>query len=192
MCGRYTLKKDIQVNKMHGISIKRSYNISPGSTVDLLASDHMRLKWSYSPPWAKSHMNLINARYETIHEKPSFKDAKRCVFIADGWYEWNRFFDYKKRENVKQAYYHHLDGDIFYMAGLHNAKGCCIVTKEASEKFKDIHHRQPFLLTDEQISDWLSGEPFIKDRCSSLIIIDKVSSLVNTPKNNSPECIEPI
>ena len=192
MCGRYTLKNDKQVKKMHGISIKRSYNISPGSTVDLLASDHMRLKWSYSPPWAKSHMNLINARYETIHEKPSFKDAKRCVFIADGWYEWNRFFDYKKRENVKQAYYHHLDGDIFYMAGLHNAKGCCIVTKGASEKFKDIHHRQPFLLTDEQISDWLSGEPFIKDRCSSSIIIDKVSSLVNTPTNNSPECIEPL
>ena len=89
-------------------------------------------------------------------------------------------------------YYHHLDGDIFYMAGLHNEKGCCIVTKEASEKFKDIHHRQPFLLTDEQISDWLSGEPFIKDRCSSSIIIDKVSSFVNTPKNNSPDCIEPI
>ena len=83
MCGRYTLKNDKQVKKMHGISIKRSYNISPGSTVDLLASDHMRLKWSYSPPWAKSHMNLINARYETIHEKPSFKDAKRCVFIVD-------------------------------------------------------------------------------------------------------------
>ena len=78
------------------------------------------------------------------------------------------------------------------MAGLHNERGCCIVTKGASEKFKDIHHRQPFLLTDEQISDWLSGEPFIKDRCSSSIIIDKVSSLVNTPKNNSPECIEPI
>ena len=128
-------------------------------------------------------MNLINARYETIHEKPSFKDAKRCVFIVDGWYEWNRFFDYKKRENAKQAYYHHLDGDIFYMAGLHNEKGCCIVTKEASEKLKEIHHRQPFLL---------SGEPFIKDRCTSSIIIDKVSSLVNTPKNNSPECIEPI
>ena len=100
MCGRYTLKNDKQVKKIHGISIKRSYNISPGSTVDLLASDHMRLKWSYSPPWAKSHMNLINARYETIYEKPSFKDAKRCVFIVDGWYEWNRFFDYKKREEL--------------------------------------------------------------------------------------------
>ena len=59
-------------------------------------------------------------------------------------------------------------------------------------KAKEIHHRQPFLLSDEQISDWLSGEPFIKDRCTSSIIIDKVSSLVNTPKNNSPECIEPI
>ena len=59
---------------------KEAGNISPGGTVDLISSDHMRLKWSYSP-WAKSHMNLINARYETIHEKPSFKDASDVYLL---------------------------------------------------------------------------------------------------------------
>ena len=188
MCGRFVISED----NVLGISYRKNFNITPSSNIPVKTSKaSLLMRWSYGPSW-KPDMDLINCRSETIHEKPSFKDAKRCVFIVDGWYEWNRFFDYKKRENAKQAYYHHLDGDIFYMAGLHNEKGCCIVTKEASEKFKDIHHRQPFLLTDEQISDWLSGEPFIKDRCSSSIIIDKVSSLVNTPKNNSPECIEPV
>ena len=143
---------------MHGISIKRSYNISPGSTVDLLSSDHMRLKWSYSPPWAKSHMNLINARYETIHEKPSFKDAKRCVFIMDGWYEWKRYFDWKRRENIKDPYYHHLNSNLIYTAGLYNDSGCVCVTKEAEKPISVIHNRQPLLLEEDQIQKWLIRE----------------------------------
>ena len=191
MCGRFSLSNKNDVKSKFDIDIKPRYNISPGSEVDVLAGGPFKLTWNLSPPWAKKPMNLINARYETLHEKPSFKDTARCVFIVDGWYEWKRFFDWKKRENRNQPFYHHLGGELFFIAGVYNDSGCAIVTKGASKELKNIHPRQPFLLIENQISHWLSGDEFIKDRCSSEIQIHKVSTYVNSPKNDSIECMTP-
>ena len=191
MCGRFSLSNKNDVKSKFDIDIKPRYNISPGSEVDVLAGGPFKLTWNLSPPWAKKPMNLINARYETLHEKPSFKDTARCVFIVDGWYEWKRFFDWKKRENRNQPFYHHLGGELFFIAGVYNDSGCAIVTKGASKELKNIHPRQPFLLIENQISHWLSGDEFIKDRCSSGIQIHKVSTYVNSPKNDSIECMTP-
>ena len=104
MCGRFTLTNKDKVKKKFDIDLDESFNICPSTEILVLTNKLENIKWGYSPHWAKSPMNLINARYETIHEKPSFKDAKRCVFIMDGWYEWKRYFDWKRRETVSYTH----------------------------------------------------------------------------------------
>ena len=89
MCGRFTLKNKKAVKEKLGIDIKPSYNITPAQNILIFDSkSSLYINWSYSPNWAKQPMNLINARYETLHLKPSFKNCKRCLVIADGWFEW--------------------------------------------------------------------------------------------------------
>ena len=192
MCGRYTLTNKNKVKKKFNIDIEKDFNICPSKKILVLTSDIKEIKWSYSPSWAKKPMNLINARYETISEKPSFKDAKRCVFIMDGWYEWKRYFNWKRRENIKDPFYHHLNSELIYVGGLYNESGCLCVTKESVLPISNIHHRQPLLLEEEQIEKWLQGDFIIKDRVSTKIQIHKVSHYVNTPKNNDYKCVQPI
>jgi putative SOS response-associated peptidase YedK len=192
MCGRYTLTNKAVVKKKFDIDLHENFNVCPSMDVVILTNKIKRIKWGYSPLWAKSPMNLINARFETIHEKPSFKDSKRCVFIMDGWYEWKRYFDWKKRQNVKDPYYHHLNSNLIYVGGLYNETGCVCVTKESVKPISDIHNRQPILLEEDQIQKWLSGDYIIKDTISKNILIHKVSSYVNSPKNNDHKCVQPI
>ena len=142
------------------------------------------MNWSYSPSWAKTPMNIINARIETLDEKPSFKEAKRCVFLTDGWYEWKRWFDWKRRENNKDPYYHTIDDNIIHMAGIYNSTGCAIVTQQSLGMLKEIHHRQPVLLGDDEINEWLAGETVQNSKVSESIDVYKVSTYVNSVKNN--------
>ena len=86
MCGRYTLTNKKEVKRKFKIDIVQNFNICPSSKVLVYTNKPEWMEWNYSPSWAKKPMNLINARYETIDEKPSFKDMNRCVFIMDGWY----------------------------------------------------------------------------------------------------------
>ena len=88
MCGRYTLRDSLKVSARFGIDLKASYNIAQSNSVLTITDQPQSMKWSYNPSWAKKPMNLINARSETLREKPSFKMAKRCLIVADGWYEW--------------------------------------------------------------------------------------------------------
>ena len=118
MCGRYTLKNKDAVKELYGIDIKPNYNVAPSSEVIVLSSGPNIMKWSYSPSWAKKPMNIINARVETLDEKPSFRESKRCVFITDGWYEWKRWFDWERRENKKVPYYHTNSNKIIHIAGI--------------------------------------------------------------------------
>ena len=98
MCGRFTLKENKKVKKNFNIDIKPSYNISPFTNVLVLdeKANPSLMRWLFNPSWSKKPMNLINARSETLQEKPSFKNVKRCVFIADGWYEWQTIQKSKK------------------------------------------------------------------------------------------------
>ena len=112
-----------------------------------------------------------------MYEKPSFKNTERCIFILNGWYEW------KKEINEKQPYYFSTN-DIFFMGGLKNNNGCCIVTKEANTKLSFIHKRQPILLKEKEISNWLMGENFFDSELDNEIKITKISKKVNNPKNN--------
>ena len=98
MCGRYTLTNKKEIKRKYNINIEPNFNICPTSKVLTYTNKPEWMEWNYSPPWAKNPMNLINARYETINEKPSFKNMKRCVFIMDGWYEWKRERERERRE----------------------------------------------------------------------------------------------
>ena len=87
MCGRYTLRDIRTIQNEYGLNIRESFNTAPGQNVLTLTDQPEFMRWSYNPTWAKKSMNLINARSETLTEKPSFKMAKRCLILADGWYE---------------------------------------------------------------------------------------------------------
>ena len=109
------------------------------------------MKWNYSPTWAKQPLNIINARSETLHEKPSFKNTERCIFVADGYYEWMR------TNNSKTPYFHYFERDLMYFGGLYNSSsGCCIVTRESYKNISFIHHRQPVLLEEHDFDSWIS------------------------------------
>ena len=190
MCGRFTLKNKNKIKELYDIDIKPNYNVSPSSRVVVLTSGPQMMNWSYSPSWAKTPMNIINARIETLDEKPSFKEAKRCVFLTDGWYEWKRWFDWKRRENNKDPYYHTVDNNIIHMAGIYNSTGCAIVTQQSLGVLKEIHHRQPVLLRDDEINEWLAGLTVQNSKVSESIDVYKVSTYVNSVKNNDQRCVE--
>lgn len=190
MCGRFTLKNKEKVKELYDIDIVPNYNVSPSSQVVVLTSGPEMMNWSYSPSWAKTPMNIINARIETLDEKPSFKEAKRCVFLTDGWYEWKRWFDWKRRENNKDPHYHTIDDNIIHMAGIYNSTGCAIVTQQSLGVLKEIHHRQPVLLGDDEINEWLAGATVQNSKVSESIDVYKVSTYVNSVKNNDERCVE--
>ena len=112
---------------------RENYNIAPSAILTITEVPEWR-KWSYSPSWAKEPMNLINARSETVREKPSFKESNPCLVLADGWYEW------KRDGETKQPYFFHMGHQMFYIAGIYNETGCALLTKEANEKLSPIHH----------------------------------------------------
>ena len=132
-------------------------------------------------------MNIINARSETLNEKPSFKMAKRCTIVADGWFEWHRNGD------KKQPYFFHLNNNIFLFAGIYNeyqgVNGCAIITKEANENLGKVHHRMPILLENNEARNWLQGEDVYASNLSEQIEYYPVSTMVNSPRNNNEVCV---
>ena len=90
MCGRFTNKDPQAIYEEYKIDIRANYNVTPSSSVLTITDKPEMMLWAYNPTWAKKPFNLINARSETLNEKPSFRMAKRCLIIADGWYEWLR------------------------------------------------------------------------------------------------------
>lgn len=144
-------------------------------------------QWGYSPSWADKPMNLINARVETLNAKPSFREAARCVMVADGWYEW------QQGTSAKQPYYHRShEGSLLLFAGIYNDHGACIVTREAAEKLANIHHRQPLLLSTETMIQWLSSNAtpgsFVTED-QPTIEAYPVSQRVNKPAHNDPSLL---
>ena len=187
MCGRFVLSNFTDVKDFHNVLIEPSYNIAP-SHHTLIINKEMRpdfLEWGYSPIWAKKPMNLINAKYESLDIKPSFKDYETCVFVADGWFEWQN-----NSKGEKHPIFIHADNKIFYFAGIKNASGAAIVTIDAHPSLTNIHHRQPMFLDRLETSFWLKD----KQKVSSSSLLERikshpVSKYVNSPINNDQRCI---
>lgn len=199
--------KEVEVEDFKG-----NYNASPGQNILIRKNESPdRLtyaKWGLIPFWAKDPSignKMINARAETISEKSSFKNAfnkRRCLIPAGGFYEW------KKEESAKRKtpYFIFLkDRSLFYFAGLwekwKNSQGetietTTIITTKPNEMMKDLHHRMPVILEKENALNWLSKEN--KDNLLNLLnpidasLLDAyiVSTMVNSPSNNSASLIE--
>ncbi|WP_404451428.1 SOS response-associated peptidase [Virgibacillus necropolis] len=220
MCGRYTLlREEVEILKEFGIqhsidSFQPSYNIAPGQNI--LAVIHNGkdkragyLKWGLVPSWSsdeKIGYKMINARSETVHQKPSFKKLlkrKRCLIIADSFYEWKKTDEAKQPKRIQLA-----DRKLFAFAGLwdkwedddRNLFTCTILTKEANGFMQDIHHRMPIILPKDKEDEWISPNEmdagsaynFLQSIQVDDLKAHNVSSHVNTAKNNGPSCIEPL
>ncbi|WP_394239455.1 SOS response-associated peptidase [Niallia oryzisoli] len=224
MCGRFTLSASFpKIIDRFAIEAaieeelySASYNIAPSHSVLSVINDGRRnrlgyLKWGLIPSWAKDEkvgFKLINARAETLAEKPSFREAytnRRCLVIADSFYEWKRQ-DQKNKTPMRIK----LKSDaLFAMAGLwerwkspegKTIYSCTVITTTPNDLVKDIHDRMPVILKREDEQTWL--DPTIRTPQElnrlltplpeGLIEAYEVSSLVNSPKNNSPQLIQKI
>ena len=148
---------------------------------------------------------MINARAETVPEKPSFRRAfrsRRCLILADGFYEW------RKTYSGKQPYYMRMkDGSPFAFAGLWESwkngreiRSCAIITTEANELVGEVHNRMPVILHPEDYELWLDPDFGEKEPLADLLRpypanemeAYPVSRRVNSPSNDDPDCVRPV
>lgn len=221
MCGRFVLEHSPeQLMKLYRLSsapdLSQRYNIAPSQQVAVVRQQNggdrelTSLQWGLIPSWSKDSAigyKLINARSETVHEKPSFKQAfhaRRCVIPASGFYEW------EKRGKEKIPHYIHLrDGDIMSLAGLwerwkspegEELETCTILTTAANSLVIRLHDRMPVLLHRAEFDIWLDRENDDVNRITELFQpypsyqLEEyvVTRDVNSPRNDSPDCIIPI
>ena len=207
MCGRYVVTKP--VTKTVGLvktNIKvedtDNYNAHPTQKLPIIKSytngkTIEQCSWGMVPSWAqdkKDFKPLINARLETLVEKVSFKrliQTSRCVIVADGYYEW------KRDEKEKVPYYFmRTNNSLMFFAAIHQNNQFCIITREATSKIKDIHHREPLIINEEQISNYLNIKKEGMDVLQAIGPADlkfhEVSKDVNKPINNDASLIKSI
>jgi putative SOS response-associated peptidase YedK len=219
MCGRYTLARSQQeLSERFGIKqlfldYKPRYNLAPGQDLPVIFNSGGKItlescQWGLIPSWVKDLQKtrpLINARAETVLEKPSFKKAiiaRRCLVPADGFYEW------KSAGSLKRPFFiHRPDSAIFAFAGIwdewKNAEGVpvrtfSIITTQANKTMSAVHDRMPVILSAESEQRWL--DPTLVDPakllcllapCSDdLITMHQVSTQVNSVKHDSVDLIE--
>ena len=219
MCGRFALDAPSK-NLTHHFKLKQAvtleprYNIAPSQSVVIIreSANTQKLstvRWGLIPHWAREEKigyRLINARAETVAEKPSFRDAfrsRRCLIPATGFYEW------KHEGRMKQPYFIQMkDGDLFAMAGIWETwqspngktiESCAIITTEANTIVGQIHDRMPAILPVQNYNSWLtpqgnkkSFQDYLKPYPPSEMTAYQVSSMVNNIKNEGEECIRGI
>ncbi|BBN99344.1 SOS response-associated peptidase [Sporolactobacillus terrae] len=221
MCGRFTLIAPFEY-LIYRFQIKHAsgearyqpnYNVAPGqnivAVVNSSGGNRMGfLRWGLIPSWAKDEKigwKLINARAESIAEKPSFRHAfrrRRCLIVADSFYEWTH---QTPREKVPFRFVM-KSGSLFAMAGLWDSwqtkdqqliHSCTIITTEANSIMRPIHDRMPVILNHEDEARWLNASSDPKKLLDLLRPYDsgqmdcyEVSRDVNSPRNNAPYLIE--
>ena len=206
MCGRYVITNPIsKTEKVIKSAIQveeiENYNAHPYQKLPVIkkyknGNTLENLKWGIVPSWAKDKdfKALINARVETIDEKISFKKLIkdfRCVAVANGFYEW------KREEKVKIPYYFvREDRKPIFFAGIYENNQFCLITEEANENIKAIHHRQPVILSQTDINRYLnleiSGQNFLKECKKPNLVFHEVTKDVNKPTNNTASLIQNI
>jgi len=206
MCGRYVVKNPVTktsslVKSAIQVENNENYNAHPNQKLPVIkkyknGNTLENLKWGLVPNWAKNKdfKSLINARIETIDEKISFKKLiknKRCVAVADGFYEWRR------EEKVKTPHYFvRKDNNTIYFAGIYENDQFCLITEEAQNNIKEIHHRQPVILIQNDVNRYLNlelqGSAFLKERKIPDLTFYQVSKDVNKPTNNTASLIQKI
>jgi putative SOS response-associated peptidase YedK len=223
MCGRYVQYTPInELAAMFDASIyvdawRPRYNITPGSMVlacrlrDDGQRDIVALHWGLIPSWSKDRklgFRTINARAETVADKPAFRAAfkrRRCLIPADGYYEW------RATESGKQPYFFSSrDGRPLAFAGLweqwtdketgEQLQSCTIIVTDANQRLRSIHDRMPVVLGVDDYATWLDPESNDRERLLALLQpadLDAIEAYavdrrVNSPANDDPSLIEPI
>ena len=222
MCGRYTLLASPEaLQEQFGLAevpdLSPRYNIAPTQQVAAVrrpAGQQRRelvlLRWGLVPPWADDPAigsRLLNARAETVADKPSFRPAlrcRRCLILADGFFEWQAV------NGKKQPHYFRLrDGRPFAIAGLWErwARGgdgavesCTLITTEANELVRPLHDRMPAILPPEAYEVWLDPavqhpatlRPLLRPYEAGEMVACPVSTRVNSPRNDDAGCVQPV
>jgi len=219
MCGRFTMATNpealAECFRAH-LSTELAaptYNAAPSQAQLTILNDHtdaiVRAAWGFVPEWAEGRPDvkpIIHARAETVATKPFFRDAfkkKRCLVLADGFYEWKRAGKSKVPYRIALK-----TEEPFAFAGIwsmvHDAQGeahpiFALLTTEANALVSQIHNRMPVILKEQDEADWLNPSlaldaaqallvPFPADR----LMMYEVSSKVNSPAFNIPEALQPV
>ena len=216
MCGRFNLTSTPEQVAEHfelprPPRYEKCFNITPAQKILCIVEledkslKAVNLFWGLVPSWAKDDKNshhLINARGETVREKPSFRAAfhkRRCLIVASGFYEW------QKIEASKQAFHiYQQDHDVFAFAGLweHWQHGdttlysCTIITTEAAELMKPIHERMPVIIEKDFYRQWLDKTntenlafKLLDNQAYGQMATTPISDYVNNPRQNDERCL---
>jgi putative SOS response-associated peptidase YedK len=221
VCGRYTLAAPNPAEVRgrfpigESIEVRQRFNVAPGDEVLAVTTDRdgnprgELLRWGLVPSWAKqpdTGLKMINARVETVAERPAFKRAferYRCLIIADGFYEWRR-----QPSGPKQAFHiARSDARPFAFAGLwsiwygeddHKLRTCTILTTAASTAIAPLHDRMPVILDRGAESAWLKpGQPaarlheLLGGLAPDNTVLRAVGPAVNDARYDGPECLAP-
>lgn len=216
MCGRYTLTASIQtIAETFGVpaslETEARYNVAPTQQVVTImrnGANHLAmLQWGLIPSWAKDESigaKMINARAETLAEKPSFKRllrSRRCLIVADGFYEWKKEYGGKTPMYITMK-----GGQPFAFAGLWDSwkdrdgqqlRTCTIVTTMPNDLVSTIHDRMPAILLPSARDMWLDTDiqddqallPLLAPYPADLMTARQVSRMVNSPRVEGPELI---
>jgi putative SOS response-associated peptidase YedK len=218
MCGRYRLSStEEEVVEFFEAEpteeLRPRYNIAPSQPVPVIRQAGAgraigMVRWGLVPFWSKGPSfgsSLINGRSETVLDKPSFREPfaqRRCLVPADGFYEW------KKAGQRKQPFHFGMkDESLFAFAGLWDRwespegrilESCTILTTTPNELLQDIHDRMPVILHPNYYETWLGAPPAGSRRLTELLVPFEadlmtryeVSSMVNSPRNDTPACAE--
>lgn len=217
MCGRFAAFSPISVYAEHfhakpQADVNPRYNVAPSQPVlavreqDTGGRELIKLRWGLIPFWAKDSKigyRMINARAETVTEKPAFRNAfkkHRCLIPADGFYEW------KQEKGGKQPFFiHRQDNEPLGFAGLWEhwegeegvIESCTIIVTAANETLKDVHDRMPVILSPKNYDAWLSPEnqnremlqALLKPFSDNVLEAYPVSTAVNNPRNDTRELL---
>ncbi len=222
MCGRFTIITE-PVKMMErfildeiAFNIEPRYNVAPGQMIPAIIEDRGKrrigqLRWGLVPSWApdeKVGFKMINARAETLQEKPAFRrlfERKRCIIPADGFYEWKITDRGKQPMRITMR-----NGEPFAFAGLFDTwtrpdgqkvHTCTIITTQPNDVVAGIHDRMPVILHGpEEEAIWLDREKYDAELLQSLLVpydatqmrAYPVSTIVGSPKNDVPDCIKEI
>jgi putative SOS response-associated peptidase YedK len=221
MCGRFVLfsspeelREAFAVQQVR-FQVEPSYNVAPTQNVAVVVQREgvntlEKMRWGLIPAWAKDPAigsRMINARAETVAEKPSFKRPlkdRRCLVVADGFYEWQKTGQAKIPMFIRLK-----SGQPFGFAGLYDVwtspegeavASCTIITTSANDLMQPIHDRMPVILPRSRQSTWLNPAiqtaadvlPLLVPYAAADMEAYPVSRLVNSPENNSPDCIRPV
>ena len=217
MCGRYTLISNIcELQGRFGFVMDSPapaprYNIAPAQPVLAVVNDGERrgdmMRWGLVPSWAKDikiGARMINAVSETAATKPAFRSAfrrRRCLVLADGFYEWR-----KEGKQRVPMYFYQKSGEPMALAGLWETwkspegelvRSCAILTTAANSFIEPVHHRMPVILSAETEPLWLDPmtetpgtlEPLLLPAPPELLDVREVSPTVNNVRNDGPDCI---